>query len=279
MLVGAAALLVELTYSYRRRRVLLAGIPLMLAWVGGFQRASMVHFVVVVVAVCVVATGATWSRRIRATPTELGLFLAAAVAVGTLLSLGGASTTGELVPIGLDERFENAFTGVGNVQSADARLNKYAQGNDLIGERPLMGWGLAKEFTSFFPGINGIGVYSTTAVFDSVPYDLLVRTGAIGLVLFLLAVALSLRDGWRAWTRHHDDAVAALALAATAGLLGLLGKGIVESVLDKVVLSCALGVLVGVLAAAASDRTAGPRRMDDDRADAFAPVGAAPRAG
>lgn len=255
ILIGAIGLLVELTYARRRRRVLIATIPMGLAWMAGLQRASVVNFAVVLTVLCLVAAGSTWSRRIRATPTELGLFVAAAVAIGVLATLSGARSGDIAVPFELGDRIESAFTGVGNTNSAGARLNKYDEGNDLIAERPVMGWGLAKQITSFYPGINGGGRFGTTAVFDSVPYDLVVRTGAVGLLLFLIAMALSLRDGLRAWVRHPDNAVAALGMGAFAGAMGLLGKGLVESVLDKVVLACALGVLVGIMAAAASDRT------------------------
>ena len=66
--------------------------------------------------------------------------------------------------------------------------------------------------------------------------------------LFGVALGLTLRDGVRTWLRHKDALVAAIALASTAAIVGLLGKGMVESIFEKYRLATMLGFLLGMVA-------------------------------
>jgi O-antigen ligase len=124
--------------------------------------------------------------------------------------------------------------------------------------------------------------------------DLALRTGVVGLILFVVAVALTFRDGVRTWLRQSDDRIAALALACTAALAALLAKGMVESLFEKYRLAVFLGLLVGVMISGAlatrSEGAAEPassRRRGRRASDPLVPLGpvgagvpvTAPRAG
>ena len=75
----------------------------------------------------------------------------------------------------------------------------------------------------------------------------LMRTGLIGLILFVSALGVSLYEGIQVWRRHPDRFVAVLALGLVAVILGLVSKGMVESIFEKYRLACLLGLMLGML--------------------------------
>ena len=72
----------------------------------------------------------------------------------------------------------------------------------------------------------------------------------VGLLLCGAALALTCRDGIRAWRRHPDGTIAALAFAAVAVLVGLCSKALFESILEKGKLAVLIGLCAGAIAAA-----------------------------
>ena len=82
--------------------------------------------------------------------------------------------------------------------------------------------------------------------------DIGTRSGLIGVALLLVAVIASLADGLRVWRRHRNPQIAALALGMVVVVAGVLGKGMVESTFEKYRLNVALGLALGIIAAAAT---------------------------
>jgi O-antigen ligase len=232
--------------------VLLAMVPLVIGPLVIGQRASVVHFAVTTAVVGVVMAGPTWRRRMRVRPTQLLLVGIAVLTIGCLALLPGLSQ-GEVLPKPVSEAVDGTFGGAGNTQSADARVNKWDAGTRMVKARPLLGWGLGAKHQYFAPGINGVGVFRKGSTFDNIVFDLLVRSGIPGLLFFLTAMGLSIRDGWRVWLRYADPRVAALSLGLTMFIVGMLAKGAVESVLEKVVLAVALGLSIGAIASARAE--------------------------
>ena len=111
-----------------------------------------------------------------------------------------------------------------------------------------MGWGVGKDFVVRRAGNNAVW---EAGGFHNIAFDLLVRSGAAGLVAFVIALTLSLRQGIHAWRAHPDPRVAAVALAAVAVVTGLVAKGLAESILEKSRLAISLGILMGFAARAA----------------------------
>jgi O-antigen ligase len=213
------------------------------------QRATVVHFAASAVALGLALSGGRVRDRFTVKPVQLGLLLLALVVLGLAAWLPGLRE-GESTPAVFIEAVDDTFGGVGNQQSADARVLKWDEAREAYEEHPIIGSGLGAAFTSFRPGIDGVGVYARSNVFDNSYLDLLVRTGLLGVALFLIAMILSLRDAWLVWTRHPDPVVAILGLAVFAFFAGMLAKGVVESVLDKAVLSTLFGIAAGVVASA-----------------------------
>ena len=79
------------------------------------------------------------------------------------------------------------------MESVDARERLWSESRNLIEEHPLVGWGLGKraELARPFPK-EPLEVSS-----HNILLDLWIRVGAVGVVLFLLAMASSLFDAPR----------------------------------------------------------------------------------
>ena len=80
--------------------------------------------------------------------------------------------------------------------------------------------------------------------------DLLLRSGAVGLVLFLLAFAMTSTAAARRWWSQRSDPMAAFALGVGAAVAGLVGKAMAESLFEKYRLAAALGLGIGVMLSA-----------------------------
>lgn len=261
--VALVVLFAEVARRPSRPWVMAATVPMALTPLLVAQRASVVHFVVAGAVLAFALFGRTRRRRRLFTPTQFALVFAGLAALGIIANVRGLET-GTVLPAQVQTVVDDTFGGVGNVQSAEARVNKWDEGRKLFGESPLVGSGLGKQFTSFRPGVGKYGRDETAGVFDNVIMDLLVRGGVPALALFLVAMAFVLRDAWLVWREHADPVVAAAGLAIAAWVAGFIAKATVESVLDKVPLACALGLVAGIVAAAARETRAARRDAQRD---------------
>jgi MFS-type transporter involved in bile tolerance (Atg22 family) len=82
------------------------------------------------------------------------------------------------------------------------------------------------------------------------------RSGLIGLGLFVLALFFSLFEGLMAWRLHPDRMVAVLALALVAVVVAFVSKGMVESIFEKYRLATMLGISLGLLRSAVTSASA-----------------------
>jgi O-antigen ligase len=238
-----------------RLGLLLASGPLMLAPFLSLQRAAMVTLAIGVFVIVVMAPAA-W-RRVRTTPTELAL--ATTVIVGLFLSatLINAAAEGKAPEVPLASRLTTALYSPGKQLSAQDRINQLVAVRPLIAEKPLLGWGLGKTYTYWEPGFQKFLLVNIT---HNILTDVTLRMGVVGLLLFLAAIALSMRDGVSAWLRHRHQIGAALALGCVAVVVGLLAKGMVESIFEKYRMATLLGIMLGMMRALATsaDRTETP---------------------
>ncbi|MDP9071557.1 MAG: O-antigen ligase family protein [Actinomycetota bacterium] len=240
------ALCVVLAATGRRIDLLAAAAVLFAASVASEQRAGMVAAGLTLV---VVALGLTLvPRRPRVTGTEL--LLTTTLAFGLVVAPSLARVVaGEPARLPLAADLESAFSSTGKRQSAESRANQWDQAKDLILERPLVGRGLGTTYAYFQSGPDE---QVETNLTHNLLTDVALRMGFVGLFLFLAATGLSLCDGWRAWRRHPDPMVAALALGAFGGIVGILGKAMFESIFEKYRIAILLGLLLGILRSAAS---------------------------
>ena len=115
-------------------------------------------------------------------------------------------------------------------QSAQDRINKWSVAFADAKQHVLLGQGLGFTYSYFQAGPNQ---FIQTDLTENIGLDLWLRTGLIGLGLFLLALLTSLVNGFATWRLHPDPTVAVLALALFAVVIGMIAKGQVESIFEK----------------------------------------------
>jgi len=236
-------LVIAVCRDTRRLGLLIASGTLLLTSAFASQRAALIS-VAISVAVLVIAFATRRAReRLHTTPTELvlGVVVLVALVIGAALLPAIAKDKAPNAPFAA--QLQNAFGGIGKAQSAAGRVKQLDQAKQLILQHPFIGWGLAESYSYYQPGPNDV---ERTQLTHNILTYLLLRTGLIGLAFFLVAFGASVSEGIRSWRYNLDPMVAALALAATAILLGWFGKGLVESLFEKYRLATVLGITLGI---------------------------------
>jgi O-antigen ligase len=237
--VGAALLALGGVQAGRRLPVGVAAVLLCAAPLAGGQRAAFVSAAAAVLTVAVAMAGDTARRRIRVTPTEVGVFL-----VG-FLALSFAALSITVSPTVVSDRVVKTFFEEVEERTAQARVSLYDQATDLIRERPVMGWGLGvqvvvrMEFTGAERNVSA----------HNLVLDMWMRTGIAGVLLFGAGVTSAVVAGVRRWRDDPDDIAAAMALGLLATVLAVLAKAMVEPALEKYRLGIVLGLAMGALLA------------------------------
>ena len=265
--IGIIGLMLELAKEKRSRLTLLACIPLLASPFFSDQRAVLIMLGASVTVILLVATGSTARRRLRIHSAEV--LLSALAVVGVVLAVAVIPAIGSQQPVQLPLRstFANTFDAKAKIESAEDRASKWEVAFSLIRQHPVIGNGLGVEFSYFNPGPN---IFSMTDVTENIGIDLWMRAGLIGLGLFVLALFFSVFDGLGAWRLHPDRMVAVLALALVAVVVGLVAKGMVESIFEKYRLATILGLSLGMLRSAVT--SAGGTRMALKRTHAYGEV-------
>jgi O-antigen ligase len=251
--LGLVGLATEVTRPVRRRTVLLASVVLILAHAGTAQRAARVGLVVSVVVFVLVLL---WPRqrrfRVRGGELVLVSLAIAGLVAGPLFarSVEGVPSSRliDQIPI-IDTAAHVASTNYrqGSVQS---RYNEWHAAWPLIKASPVTGGGLGETFTHWDVGTHSFVTFDET---NNILLDVAVRTGFLGDALLLLAVGSTVGAAARVWRRSRSDEGALMCAMALATLIGLLGKGMVESILNEYRLTPLLGLLAGLVLAAAAD--------------------------
>ena len=253
--LGLIAAAIAICSEHQRARLIITSLPLLFASVVAEQRAALLAMAVAL-ALFAVAIAVGW-KRIRSTPTELALGASTFIAL-LLVPVLVTAIVGKRQPVVPFAGTVNAaFDTQAKRLSAQDRLNQWATARRLISEHPIIGSGLGFTYQHYDPGYK---VFVTTDLTHNIALDLLVRVGAIGLGLFLIALAITLFDGIRAWLKHPDALIAAVAVACACALSGLVAKGMVESIFEKYRLATLLGFLVGAVASTTLSLAA-PARM------------------
>ncbi len=249
--LGLGVLCVAFCSDRRRLRTVLLALPLLAAPLVSGQRAAMLGVAAAFGAMLLLGPFALRNVRVRGTEIVLAGLAVLAVVMALVVYDGVTGGTDPALP--LATQIQETFGSRGKQLSEQDRVNQWAQARGLISERPWFGWGLGKEYDYYSPGFFE---FMRTDITHNITTDLLLRTGVVGLLLFLAAFAASLRDSALGWLREADARLAALALAVCCSLAGLLVKGLVESLFEKYRLAIVIGALVGVSISIAAARLA-----------------------
>ncbi|MFN3927037.1 MAG: IctB family putative bicarbonate transporter [Pseudanabaenaceae cyanobacterium] len=160
-----------------------------------------------------------WGRKLP--PWTLLLFC--------LGSLGTVGTAMLGMPM-VRRRIETIFWG--GIDSSNAfRLNVWRAVFQMIRDRPLLGIGLGnRAFNQVYPlyqssGFSALGTYS-------VPLEITVETGIIGLLVYLWLLFTVVKTGWQALLqcRQATDPQGLWLIACFSGIAGMLGHGLFDTV-------------------------------------------------
>ena len=245
--LGVIALALALLQARARRVPLLAsaGVLLLTPAVAD-QRAAFLGLGVAL-AIVLVAFAFT-RRRLSVTPTEAVLG-AGAVAALLLVSTVPAVLGNEPVKLPLQDQLSTTFGAYEEVLTTQDRVNQWAEARPLIQERPIYGHGLGFEYVFWNQGYYE---FKKTDLTHNIFADLLLRAGVVGLALFLLAAGTTSAALARTWWESRSDRAAAFALGVGAAVIGLIGKGMAESLFEKYRLAATLGLGIGVMISAAA---------------------------
>lgn len=247
--LGSVTLAIGMCSEQHRLRTIIIALPMLAAPLVSHQRAAMLSLAAIVAVLAVAAIFG--SRYIRVTWTELGLVLAAVVGIMTALVAADAITGSSHVSLPFAQQIQETFGSRGKELSAEDRVNQWAQARTLIASRPWLGWGLGKEYAYYSPGTYE---FVTTNLTHNIVLDLLLRTGVVGLVLFLLAGLVFVRDLIVACLHEIDVRLKVLALGCAAAFVGLVVKGMFESTFEKYRIALLMGGLIGMSMSFAASR-------------------------
>jgi O-antigen ligase len=246
--IGIIGLLLELTKKRRSLVNLAATVPLLLAPFFAFQRAVLLLLGAAVVFVLVVCLGRTARKRLRVRVGEILITALAVVGVVLGVSVIPAITAQKPVtaPFAstIGRNLDLTLNSGAKLESAQARLNKWHVAFGDARQHPILGQGLGFTYTYYVPGPNQ---FVTTDLTENIGLDLLLRTGVIGLTLFLVALVMSLVNGFAAWRLHPDRMAAVLALGLVAVVIGMVAQGQVESIFENYRIATLLGLTLGLL--------------------------------
>jgi O-antigen ligase len=242
--LGIVTLAVALASERHRAATALIAVPLLVSPLAVGQRAAIVGLVVSLGAL---AVAVPFGRRgVRTTPTEVALVLAAGFCLVVLPTAAPAVSQASPGTLPFASVVREAFTGREKQLSGEDRVNQWRKARVLIAERPVFGYGLGYTYFSWDPGYFR---FRENFLTHNIAGDLLLRMGAVGLVLFLIPVLMALGLALRGWRTLLDPRLAAIALGSAAAVTGLLAKGLFESIFEKYRLSIMLFLLIGTVIA------------------------------
>ena len=261
--LGVLGLCLAICADRKRIPLLFVIGPLFIPALMAHQRAALVTLAVSVVVLAAMLPLAR--HKLRVTPAEGMVVVLAAVAFVALPVFVNGVIEGKRV-IPFSRSLSYALTSGEKKLSAQDRVNQFHEAKKLIVERPLTGWGLGQTITYYEVGFK---MFVVTYLTHNIVVDLLLRTGAVGLALFLLAVIGSLSQAFMAWRNASDAMVAATALASVTIIAGWLAHGLVESLFEHVQLAPLFGITIGLAQAAASQLREPAEVYDIDPADIY----------
>lgn len=241
--IGGLLLGVEICRPRPRPWAIGTSMLLVLSSLMGTQRAAMMVSGGVLGVFALASLSRNWRHRAAVGSRSLRRLGLAAVGLA-VVAMAFLAETG--TPNPAVARFHAALFSTAKAESANARLQIWREAVALIVHQPVFGNGLGIQV----PLRQVLPLPVMYVPSHDIVLDLLMRSGIVGLALFVAAVALSLREGWRLWHSTTDPLVAGVALGASAGIAGLLALGIVESLFDQVRIVIVFGFLLGCLTVA-----------------------------
>jgi O-antigen ligase len=258
VILGVPTLAVGVCSEQHRLRTILVSLPLIASPLAAGQRASLLEVLASVVVLAILL--APRRHMLRVGGAEVSLAVGVVVGAVALLVLVSALSPKPGISVPFASSINQTFNSQGKQESAQDRLNQWAQARHLIAQRPVFGWGLGKTYEYYMPGFYE---FAPTDLTHNIVLDLLVRSGAVGLLLFTIGWLASLLDLWESVRNATDPRLMALAAGVLAAFVGVIVHGQVESIFEKYRIAVMIGMLAGVSVSFGSELLA-PRRTADE---------------
>jgi O-antigen ligase len=264
-MAGAIVAVVESCRPDRRPSVLIAATSMLIAPASSTQGAAFLGAGVVVLVLVVAALGQTWRRRVRITPTEVGLLIALLVAALTI----GLIVEPDHPPIDITAQLHDTFASQDSYYTARARERLWRDAFGRVRENPVLGAGLGVRQTLHRETDRTLQLETTA---HNIFLDTAVRAGIVGALMLALALGMTTRDALEAW-RRRSRLQAALALGSLAAVAGFVANASVQSSFERFRNTTALGITAGLLLAVARSGTdEGSDEEDEDGEASAAPT-------
>lgn len=249
--VGVVALVLGVArrpYLGRRAALIVPGAVLVLSHLASSQRAARLGLYVTLLVVLVIACLPTARRRLGFTLGQVGFAATCVAAIGFAVAFVPA-VAGVVAPQSVVATANaDEFAPTSRQGSIQSRFNQWDVVLERIGDEPLLGEGLGGTFVSFSEGHKR---FVDSDISHNIILDLTRRAGVVGVTLAGAALLAVWAQALGTWRFHPSTQVAALAAAASAATVGLLAKGMVESIFEKDRLAVLLGFLIGLTVSAA----------------------------
>jgi O-antigen ligase len=244
--LGLLGLAVALAAPDHHRRGLISSGVLLIAPVFTGQRASLLGLIAGCALLAVWPLLSPRHRVMRVRPKEKVAVGLALLAVAGVMSLATAAGHGYNAK---SSQVATSFNSPGKADSAQSRINQWKIASELIYEKPILGWGLGKQYIRLEKIEDAPLIPAKNDLSHDIFLDILLRGGVVGLAFLLFAIGASMAAGLRG-VRSVSPRVAAAGLAATAVIVEMIVRGAVESIFEKERLSILLGLAVGIACSA-----------------------------
>ena len=231
--------------------LLLPSTVLLLSHLASPQRAARLGIYISVAVVLIACFSLVGRRRVNLRKRQMS-FVGLALLAVTLVASFASALVAASAP---DQTSEFGFSADGPTFGAtarqgsiDSRYNQWNVVKDEILDHPILGEGLGKTFVHYDVGSKS---FVENDIAHNVVLDLLRRTGVVGVLLGAGALVVTMQSGLATWRHAVRDDVAAVAMVASALVIGLLAKGMVESIFEKNRLAVLLGIVLGIVVSTA----------------------------
>jgi hypothetical protein len=244
--LGVLALVLGLTRARNlgsRAAVLVPAALLILSHLASTQRAARLGLYVMLIVLLVIACLPTARRRLGFSVTQVGFAAAGLAALGFAAVFVPAVASLAAPQSAVATADAGRFAPTSRQGSIDSRFNQWNVVLRKIKDSPLTGEGLGGTFVSYEEGTK---TFVQGDISHNIVFDLLRRTGVVGLALAAAAVLAAWAQAVGTWRFHPSTQIAALAAGAATVTAGLLAKGMVESIFEKHRLAVLLGLVIGM---------------------------------
>ncbi|MCB0989784.1 MAG: O-antigen ligase family protein [Acidimicrobiales bacterium] len=236
--LGMFTLAAEVLNQRRRPSVLIPGAAVFMTPFVAVQAGPYLAALTLVLLVVGFSLTSTWRRRVGLKALDIAIVGSALVTLGaaSIFLSGGQSPA-------VVAQFEDAVLSDSQQTTTNERYQLWDEAVEKFYESPVWGYGVGVKGTieRSWPQPSG------KATFHNIIFDISMRSGGAGVLLFLGSLVATVVAALLVWFRCRNDTVAVMSLACMLGMTAILSRGGVSSMLEASRMSLAVGLLSGLI--------------------------------